>query len=168
EPEARLYRTGDLGRWDAEGNLEFLGRADSQIKIRGFRVELAEIESALMQDEHVCAAACTVREDAPGVQQLVGYVVPSDGAVDEEQLRGRLRSRLPGYMVPALIETVAELPRLASGKLDRKSLPPPRARARSSKAPADRPVTETEQRIASLWQELFPLVPVGVHDDFFM
>jgi len=127
ETDARIYRTGDLGRIDHEGNIDFLGRADSQVKLRGFRIELTEIESALMQVEGVLAAACAVREEVPGAQQLVGYVVPSNGAVDEDRLRSFLRERLPSFMVPALIETVADLPRLPSGKLDRASLPAPRA-----------------------------------------
>src|SRR5205823_4464645 len=76
---ARMSRTGDLGRCDAEGNLEFLGRVDAQVKLRGFRVELSEIESVLLQQDGVLAAACAVREDVPGVQQLVGYVIPRDG-----------------------------------------------------------------------------------------
>jgi len=126
----RIYRTGDLGRFDAEGNIEFLGRADSQVQVRGFRVELGEIESVLMQCDDVRAAACSVSEDVPGVQQLVGYVVPCDGAIDEKSLLSHLRYRLPPYMVPSMIETVRDLPRLPSGKLDRKSL---RHRARGKR-----------------------------------
>ncbi len=168
ETDARLFRTGDLGRWDAEGNLEFLGRADSQVKLRGFQVELAEIESALMQDEHVRAAACAVREDVSEVEQLVGYVVLRDGEVDEELLRARLRSQLPAYMVPALIETVDGLPRLPGGKLDRKSLPPPRSRTLSPHGRADQPRTETERHLANIWRRLFPGLCVGVRDDFFL
>jgi len=102
--DARIYRTGDLGRFDTDGNIEFLGRRDAQVKLRGFRIELAEIESVLMQSDGILAAACTVREDVPGVQQLVGYVVSSDGnPVDEKRLRSHLRDRLPAYMTPGLI-----------------------------------------------------------------
>ena len=117
---------------------------------------------------NVLAAACAVSEDAPGVQQLVGYVVPRDGrAVDPERLRALLRSRLPAYMVPALIETLADLPRLPSGKLDRASLPAPRARRAPPRARGARARTETERRIAEVWQALFRPQPVSIADDFF-
>src|SRR5439155_9335162 len=149
--DARIYRSGDLGRLDADGNIEFLGRADTQVKIRGFRIELAEIESVLVQGEGVRAAACAVREDVPGVQQLIGYVVPLNGHVDEERLRFHVQKRLPPYMVPALIETVRGLPQLPSGKLDRAALPAPRAR-NVSEAEAGRPWTGTERRIVKVWQ----------------
>ena len=120
EVDARIYRTGDLGRFDTDGNIEFLGRRDAQVKLRGFRIELAEIESVLMQSDGILAAACAVREDVPGVQQLVGYVVPSDGKpVDEKRLRSQLRDRLPAYMTPGLIETVTDLPRFPSGQTRR-------------------------------------------------
>ena len=155
EPDTRIYRTGDLGRINDEGNIEFVGRADSQVKLRGFRVELAEIESVLMQADGIRTAACTVREDVPHVQQLVAYVVPSNGEIDGERLRAHLRSRLPAYMVLTLIETVAELPRLPSGKLDRASLPTPRARDGASNAATGCPRTDTERRIAEVWEALF-------------
>ena len=169
EGGARIYRTGDFGRIDGEGNIEFLGRADSQVKLRGFRVELAEIESLLLQADGLLAAACSVREDVPGAQQLVAYVVPrSGGQVDEEHLRSYLRSRLPSYMVPALIETVTDLPRLASGKLDRASLPAPQARATALRLEVKPPQTQTERRLAAIWEELFRLQPVSIDDDFFL
>jgi non-ribosomal peptide synthetase-like protein len=168
ETDARIYRTGDLGRINAGGNIEFLGRADSQVKLRGFRVELAEIESVMLQAPDVRAAACAVREDVPGVQQLVGYVVRSNGEVDEDRLRSLLRNRLPSYMVPGLIETVAELPRLPSGKLDRPALPPPRLRDTNSKPAARRPRTDTERRIAQVWENLFKSQSVSIDDEFFL
>ncbi|HEY9430208.1 MAG TPA: Pls/PosA family non-ribosomal peptide synthetase [Blastocatellia bacterium] len=166
EADARIYRSGDLGRLDANGNIEFLGRVDGQVKIRGFRVELTEIESVLLQADGLRAAACAVREDVAGIQQLVGYVVPGDSPVDEERLRSYLRSHLPAYMVPALIETVTDLPLLPSGKLDRASLPAPRAR-RAAKAAAGRPLTITERRIAKVWKDLFSPLPVSLDDHFF-
>src|SRR5215813_12754400 len=164
--DARVYRSGDLGRLDANGNIEFLGRVDGQVKIRGFRVELTEIESALLQADGLRAAACAVREDVAGIQQLVGYVVPGASPVDEERLRSHLRSQLPAYMVPALIETVTDLPRLSSGKLDRASLPAPRTR-RAAKVAAGRPLTITERRIAKVWKDLFSPLPVSLDDHFF-
>ena len=169
EPDARVYRTGDLGRLDTEGDIEFLGRVDSQVKIRGFRVELSEIESVLLEERGVIAAACAVREEVPGVQQLVGYVVPDDGRfVGEDRVRSRLRARLPAYMAPALIETVAELPRLPSGKLDRASLPVPRPRDNRPRPADGRSRTDTERRIAGVWEELFSPQPVSIHDHFFL
>ena len=165
----RIYRTGDLGRIDAEGNLEFLGRVDAQVKLRGYRAELTEIESALLEGDDVLAAACAVREDVAGIQQLVGYVVPRDGhQFDEERLRALLRSRLPAYMVPALIEKVANLPLLPSGKLDRASLPAPRAREAAPQSTARGPMTDTEQQIAKVWEALFSPLQVSVIDDFFL
>jgi len=167
--DARMYRTGDLARIDAQGNLEFLGRGDAQVKLRGFRVELTEIEAVLLEGDGVLAAACALREDVPGVQQLVGYVVPRDGQVDEERLHSYLRNRLPLYMVPAWIETVTELPRLPSGKLDRASLPMPSPRQAVPEAPGQRPPkTGAERRIAEVWKALFHPRPVSVDDHFFL
>jgi len=168
EVETRLYRTGDLGRFDAEGNLEFLGRNDSQVKLRGFRIELAEIESVLMEEASVLAAACAVREDTPGLKQLVGYVIPRDGAnIDLDRLRLHLRDHLPAYMVPALIETVTALPKLPSGKLDRASLPKPVLLA-PTRFDIELPRNETESRILKAWSTLFHPQPVSIKDDFFL
>jgi non-ribosomal peptide synthetase-like protein len=167
--DRRMYRSGDLGRLDAEGNIEFVGRADGQVKLRGFRVELAEIESVMMQAGGVLAAACAVRQDVPGVEQLVGYVIPRDaGGVDEERLRSVMRSRLPAYMVPALIETVADLPLLPSGKLDRAALPAPRRREAAPCDTAGRPRTGTERRILAIWTALFRPQTVSRDDHFFL
>src|SRR5207302_1169822 len=169
EVETRLYRTGDLGRFDAEGNLVFLGRGDSQVKLRGFRIELAEIESVAMEHQSVLSAACTVREDVPGQKQLVGYIVPRDGTtIDPDRLRSYLRDRLPIYMVPALIEAVTSLPRLPSGKLDRASLPRPNGTASSHRSDLKLPKNETESRILGVWKALFQPQPVSVEDDFFL
>jgi non-ribosomal peptide synthetase-like protein len=168
EVETRLYRTGDLGRFDAEGNLEFLGRNDSQVKLRGFRIELSEIESVLMEEASVLSAACAVREDAPGLKQLVGYIVPRDWAsIDPDRLRLHLRDRLPAYMVPGLIETVTTLPRLPSGKLDRASLPKPTLLS-PNRSDLKLPRTKTESGILEAWNTLFQPQPVSVEDDFFL
>ncbi|MBI5397076.1 MAG: amino acid adenylation domain-containing protein, partial [Verrucomicrobia bacterium] len=164
----RLYRTGDLVRWTSGGEIEFLGRLDSQVKLRGFRVELSEIEAVLMECDGVRAAAVAVREDVPGVQQLAGYAVPGAGAAfDEERALAHLRTRLPAYMVPGLIETVAELPTLPSGKVDRRRLPAPRPRAAKARADLVEPRTELEAKIARVWQSLFAPAAVSIHDDFF-
>ncbi len=161
----RIYRSGDLGRLTPSGELEFLGRADGQVKIRGYRVELAEIESVLMQQEGVLSAACTLREDRPGFPLLVGYVVPRNGTpLDAERLRQHLLARLPRFMVPSLLETLPDLPRLPSGKLDRSALPAPRPRAARGRPPRG----PLERRIADVWNSIFEPLTVGVDDDFFL
>jgi non-ribosomal peptide synthetase-like protein len=167
-PDApRLYRSGDLVRYNDAGEIEFLGRIDAQVKIRGFRVELAEIESVLLQQSGVRAAAVAVRQEQ-GVQQLVGYVIrEGETTLDEDLLRGQLRLRLPTYMVPALIEVVSELPTLPSGKVDRKRLPAPRPREAPSRS-YEPPQTATEQVLAAAWGELFKPARVSLHDDFFL
>src|SRR5206468_4208467 len=133
---------------------------------------LTEIEAVLLEGDGVAAAACAVREAVPGVQLLVGYVVPAEGhEPDEERLRALARSRLPAWMVPAVIETIEELPALPSGKLDRGALPAPCPRPAGTGA-ADaggRPAeTSAERAIAAVWQELFRPLPVSAHDDFFL
>jgi non-ribosomal peptide synthetase-like protein len=165
----RLYWTGDLARWTAEGQLEFLGRIDSQVKIRGFRVELSEIEAVLVECPGVKAAAVTLREDAPGLQQLVAYLVPqATTPFDEQAIRATLRTRLPPYMVPALLETLAQLPTLPSGKVDRKSLPAPRIRPAEARTDLVPPRTALEWELAATWEKLFASGQVSVHDDFFL
>lgn len=168
ESGARLYRTGDLGRRDEQGNIEFHGRADAQVKIRGFRVELAEIESALLKHPGVRAAACALHTDGAGVRQLTGYVVRRDGRpLDGDGLRAQLRDRLPAYMIPAVIETLADLPRLPSGKLDRAALPAPGKRTVAPQTKGRPPRTKTERRLAQVWQDLLHVQAVSADDHFF-
>ena len=164
---AQMYLTGDLGRFDSEGNLEFLGRADGQVKLRGFRIELSEIESVMMQYEDVLAAACTVREDMQDIQQLVGYVIARNGRVDVNGLRSHLRDRLPAFMIPSLIEIIKEIPRLPSGKLDRASLPAPQERYDKLQS-AKLPRNDIERQIANVWQALFQPQVVSIGDNFFL
>ncbi|HEX2079486.1 MAG TPA: phosphopantetheine-binding protein, partial [Longimicrobium sp.] len=161
EPGARLYRTGDRARWRADGTLEFLGRLDGQVKVRGFRIETGEVESALREHPGVADCAVVVRADAPGEARLVAYVAGEAGA---DGLRAHLRTRLPEYMVPAAFVAVEGLPRTPSGKLDRRALPAP--------APAQppRPVEPgagLEARIAAIWAEVLGLESVGAEDNFF-
>ena len=168
-PALRLYRTGDLARWTPEGEIEFLGRIDSQVKIRGFRVELSEIEAVLLECAEIKSAAVALREDSPGLQQLVGYFVPRTAvAFDEENIRRRLRARLPGYMVPALLQPLAELPTLPSGKVDRKNLPKPTARQAEARPDIVPPASALERQIATVWEQLFAPTPVSTEDDFFL
>jgi amino acid adenylation domain-containing protein len=168
EPGARLYRTGDLGRHRPEGDLEFLGRADNQLKIRGFRVEPGEVEAALARFPGVRQAAVMPHEEVPGDPYLVAYVAfQEDGQVDETELRSFLSGLLPSYMVPATCIALAELPVLASGKLNRRALPSPAGvrseRSVSFVAPRD-PV---EQILAEIWAQVLRVERVGVFDHFF-
>ncbi len=124
-PEERLYKTGDLCRWSEDGEIEFLSRIDQQVKIRGHRIELEEIESTLEAMEGVEAAAAAAADGSGGQKMLVGYVVSRDEAVTNEAVRAYLAERLPGYMVPQVVMRLEELPRLPNDKLDRKGLPRP-------------------------------------------
>jgi non-ribosomal peptide synthetase-like protein len=168
----RLYRTGDLARWTADGQLDFLGRADGQVKLRGFRVELSEIDSELLKCPGVLAAAAAVREDTIGVQELIGYIVPRHAAkIDEDQIRATLRQRLPVYMVPVLFEVIEALPTLTSGKVDRKQLPAPRRTTtlqHDLKALRWTPQDDIETHLATAWNEVFSPAIAGPEDDFFM
>ena len=169
KPPERFYRTGDLARWSPDHEIEFLGRIDTQVKIRGFRVELAEIEAVLLECPGVQAAAAALREDEPGRQQLVAYIVPcSNEPFDEKAVRAILRARLPVYMVPAILEPLPQLPTLAAGKVDRKRLPPPRCRLSERRDDIARPRTGGERQITAVWEKLFAPSPVSLTDDFFL
>ncbi|MDQ0377609.1 non-ribosomal peptide synthetase [Amycolatopsis thermophila] len=157
EPGSRLYRTGDVVRWNADGALEYLGRADDQVKIRGFRVELGEVEVALLALDGVTAAAATAH---PKRQQLVGYVV-GDG-LDPAALRRTLAESLPGQFVPSAIVVLDELPLSPSGKLDRRALPEPQVTETSAGARDPR-----EEILAELFAEVLGVERVGRDDDFF-
>ncbi len=163
----RLYRTGDLGRYLPSGDIEFLGRADFQVKIQGFRVELGEIEHALGQHPAVRRALVVVRDTSSG-RQLAALVVPADGqAVNDADVREFLAARLPRYMVPAAIGVVDRLPLTANGKVDRRALD-----ALAPAEPAVRPNfvaprTPLEETVAAVWSEVLDVRPIGVHDDFF-
>jgi amino acid adenylation domain-containing protein len=163
---ARLYRTGDRGRYLPDGNIEYLGRLDYQVKVRGFRVELGEIEATLAAHPEVREAAAVLREDRPGEQRLVAYVVPRQGATPSgDALRQFLRGRLPEHMVPAAFVPLAAFPVTASGKVDRRSLPvpePPGAVASHTS-----PGNLIEWQLAQIWEEILDIRPVGVTDSFF-
>jgi amino acid adenylation domain-containing protein len=159
----RMYATGDRVRWLANGELEFLGRADQQVKLRGHRIEIGEIEASLLSHPGVAEAAVVLRSEQGG--RLVGYVAAADGAPapDTAALRAHLRARLPDYMVPTLIIAMDALPLSPNGKVDRKALPAPAAEPRA----ATRPPTGAERRIAKVWEELLGVETVGVDDNFF-
>jgi acyl-CoA synthetase (AMP-forming)/AMP-acid ligase II len=161
-PGGRLYRTGDLSRRRSDGLIEYVGRADQQVKIRGFRIELGEIEARLREHPAVREAGVVVH-DTPAGKQLVGYASVEPGAVEPEGLRLHLKSRLPDYMVPVQLVLLDRLPRLPSGKLDRRSLPAPEWQGARLVAPR----TPVETGLAEIWAELLGVERVGVTDDFF-
>ncbi|MCM6775416.1 amino acid adenylation domain-containing protein [Nocardia sp. CDC159] len=168
---SRLYRTGDLVRWrvgvGADGVLEYLGRSDFQVKIRGLRIELGEIEAALVADARVARAVC-VAHTAPGGDELVAYVVAAPGArLDTTELTGDLRRRLPGYMVPAHLRVLDELPLNPNGKVDRKALPAPELGPRRVARAAAGPRTEVERRLAAVFAEVLGVDDIDVTDSFF-
>ncbi|GEB62522.1 hypothetical protein SGA01_81270 [Streptomyces gardneri] len=168
EPGARVYRTGDLVRWLPDGNLEFLGRIDQQVKLRGLRIELGEIESALSGHEDVAAAVVIVREDSPGDKRLVGYCVPAAGREPSvAALRARLRESLPDYMVPNWFVLLDALPLTPNGKVDRKALPEPEGDRPETDDAYVAPRTEVERIIAGIWSEVLGIDRIGVHDNFF-
>ncbi|HEX8353404.1 MAG TPA: amino acid adenylation domain-containing protein, partial [Pyrinomonadaceae bacterium] len=182
-PGARLYRTGDLARWRADGTLEFLGRLDNQVKVRGFRVELGEVEAALARHPRVGEAAVSVAGDGAR-RRLVAYVVPRGGGsalvgegdeggegggdvegVGNDELRRFLSERLPEHMVPSLFVRLGRLPLTPNGKLDRKALPEPTAAETSEEFVEPR--TAAERMVAGVWREVLGAERVGLRDNFF-
>jgi amino acid adenylation domain-containing protein len=163
----RLYRTGDLGRLLSDGTIEFLGRNDFQVKIRGFRIELGEIELRLLEQPGVREAVVIAREDQPGDQRLIAYVVFDESEnPGVEQLRARLKAVLPEYMLPSAVMKLQQLPLTVNGKLDRRALPAPNddAYARST---YEAPQGKVESTIAAIWSEVLRVDRVGRHDNFF-
>ncbi|WP_342381798.1 amino acid adenylation domain-containing protein [Myxococcus stipitatus] len=170
-PGARMYRTGDLVRWRGDGTLEFLGRADTQVKVRGFRIEPGEVEAALLAHPDVREAAVVAREDGGGPKRLVAYVVaakPGDAEVlPPGVLKAWLQSRLAPYMVPSAYVLLPALPRTRHGKVDTRLLPAPESQAAKTSETAVAPRTEVEEQLAALWKEVLRVERVGIHDDFF-
>ncbi|CDG85848.1 non-ribosomal peptide synthetase [Janthinobacterium agaricidamnosum] len=169
DPAARMYRSGDLGRWTAQGDIDFAGRADGQLKLRGFRIEAGEIESRLASYPGVREAAVVAREDTPGDKRLVAYYVAEvahDPAPEVAQLRLHLQAVLPQYMVPAAYVALPALPLTVNGKLDRAALPAPQQQAYQRQHHAA-PEGAVEGALASLWQELIGVGQVGRDDNFF-
>jgi acyl-coenzyme A synthetase/AMP-(fatty) acid ligase len=160
----RMYRTGDVVRWGRRAGLEFVGRVDDQVKVRGFRIELGEVESALVAAPDVGRAVAVVREDRPGDQRLVGYVVPAAGAApDPTAVRDAAARVLPEYMVPSAVVVVDGLPLTPTGKLDRRALPAPEYRTDGGGPPA----SAQEQLLCGLFAEVLGVPAVGPADSFF-
>jgi non-ribosomal peptide synthase protein (TIGR01720 family) len=161
-----MYRTGDLGRWRPDGTIEFVGRNDLQVKVRGFRIEPGEIEIVLGRHPQVQEAVVIAREDEPGEKRLVAYVVSRGGAsVPVAELREHLKASLPEYMVPAAYVFLPEMPLTVNGKVDRKGLPAPEGRVGMKEYVAAQ--TPGEAILAEIWSEVLRLERVGIHDNFF-
>jgi len=167
EPGARLYYTGDLARYLPDGNIEFVGRIDHQVKIHGFRIELGEIEVTLSQHPAVQATVALVREDTPGDRRLVAYVVADQSAPPIDELRNFLLGKLPDYMVPSTFVFLDELPLTPNNKVDRAALPAPEGLRPELTAIYMAPRTEVERSIAAIWQDVLHLDKVGMHDNIF-
>ena len=160
----RIYKTGDLAKWNAKGNLEYLGRIDEQVKLRGFRIELGEIESLLLQHPLVQEAVVILYE-IDNNPRLVAYIMATEKSANvAEKVREYLKNRLPNYMIPSQIMVLDQFPLTANGKLDRRALPAPDTTASTD---LEIPVTPTEELLASLWQGLLKVKSVGRSDNFF-
>jgi acyl carrier protein len=165
EPGARMYRTADLVYYLPDGDIEFLGRLDHQVKLRGLRIELGEIESVLGQHPGLREAVVLVREDRPGNKRLVAYVVPADDReAGAETLREHLRERLPEYMIPSAFVPLSALPLTPNGKVDRRALPAPDWGGESTFVAPGNPL---EEQLVELWCEVLKVERVGIRDDFF-
>ncbi len=162
---ARMYKTGDLVRYLKDGNIEFIGRLDHQVKIRGFRIELGEIEAVVKEHAAVSDAAVIAKQNG-SEKRIVAYVVPQESkSFDKAQLQVELKRKLPDFMVPSAVISMEALPLNANGKLDRKALPDPDTSQRKGRFV--KPGTETERKLAEIWQEILKLDRIGVNDSFF-
>ncbi|HEY6253514.1 MAG TPA: amino acid adenylation domain-containing protein [Candidatus Angelobacter sp.] len=164
-PGTRMYRTGDLVRWHSSGYLEYLGRTDQQVKIRGFRVELGEIEAVLRQFPEVRQCAVAILKDAIRGNYLAAYIVgKNDGRLQLEELRCKLRKKLPEHMVPTALVEIADLPLTINGKVDRQALPAPQFGNKETYVP---PRTPLEEIVTGIWMDVLGLEQLSIHDNFF-
>jgi amino acid adenylation domain-containing protein len=164
----RVYRTGDMVRYSEDGELEFVGRVDDQVKLRGHRIELAEIEATLKQQDEIGEAVVLLREDVPGDKRLVAYVVPAaESVIEIGDLRESLKKKLPGYMVPSAFVILDALPLTANSKVDRQNLPAPEQSQQALEAAYVAPRTPVEELLAKVWAQVLNVERVSVHDDFF-
>jgi pyochelin synthetase len=163
----RIYRTGDLGRYLPDGNIEFLGRVDFQLKIRGHRIEAGEIEAALTQHLAVQAAVVSMTSQQQGKESLLAYIVADKTTVSLEDLRNFLRHKLPEHMIPSAFIFLDALPLSANGKIDRRGLPNPKTLLQQLEVDYVAPQNDVEQSIAAVWQQVLDLEKVGINDNFF-
>jgi amino acid adenylation domain-containing protein len=168
-PGARLYRTGDRARWRADGNIDCLGRLDFQVKLRGYRIELGEIEAAIARHPGIDQSVVMVREDAPGDQRLVAYLVAQNAPAELlDQLRAELRTTLPEYMVPSAFVVLQALPLTPNAKIDRKALPTPELGYRpTGKDSYVAPRNDLEIGLAAAWEKVLGVQGIGINDNFF-
>ena len=169
---ARMYRSGDLGRWQADGTIEFRGRNDFQVKIRGMRIELGEVEARLMEHPAVREAVVVAREDEPGDKRLVAYYLAASNeagaeALRPEQLRRHMAESLPEHMAPAAYVRMEAWPRTPSGKLDRRALPAPGKKAYVTSSGYEPPQGRMETELAGIWAAVLKMDRVGRHENFF-
>ncbi|MUG96209.1 amino acid adenylation domain-containing protein [Scytonema sp. UIC 10036] len=166
--DRRLYKTGDLARYLPDGNIEFLGRNDFQVKVRGFRIELGAIETALAQHPNLRENTVVTREDQPGVKRLVAYIVPKqDRAPTTSELRRFLKQKLPDYMVPSVLVILDTLPMTPNGKVNRRALPVPEGLRPELEQEYLAPRTLIEQVLADIWSQVLGIERVGIQDNFF-
>jgi hypothetical protein len=167
DPEARLYKTGDLCKFLPDGAIDYLGRLDFQVKIRGLRIEIGEIESVLGRHPAIREVVVVAREDTPGDKRLVAYVVPKGSSgINVDELRTYLKGKLADYMVPSAFVQMESFPLTSSGKADRKALPAP-AGGRQVDTDYVAPQSDAEKTIGEIWKELLKLETVGIYDNFF-
>lgn len=165
---ARLYRSGDLARYRPDGAIDYVGRADHQVKLRGFRIELGEVEAVIRDHDAVSEAVVVVREDTPGDKRLVAYVVPADPTVDvTNELRSYMKAKVPDYMVPTVFVQLDEFELTGSGKINRQSLPVPDQSRPVLLEGFVAPRNELEETIAQIWREVLAVQQIGINDDFF-
>ncbi len=168
DPNDLIYRSGDLGLILNDGNFRFLGRKDNQVKIRGIRVELEEIENHLLNHPLVSTAVVLAREDTPGDMRLVAYVVAQQTpGLSSNELRGFLKQKLPDFMMPSAFVRLDALPLTANGKVDRKALPAPDQTQPNLDDDIIEPRTEVEENIATVWRDILRVEKLGIHDNFF-
>jgi acyl carrier protein len=167
-PGARLYRTGDLGRYLPDGQIEFLGRVDNQVKVRGFRIELGDVESALRQHPHLEDVVVVARDDNAESKRLVAYVVADrETKPTVSELRSFLGERLPDYMIPSAFVMLDRLPQTPSGKIDRRALPEPTEERPELEAAYVAPRTPVEETLADIVGQVLGVDRVGIRDNFF-
>jgi amino acid adenylation domain-containing protein/non-ribosomal peptide synthase protein (TIGR01720 family) len=165
--KSRLYKTGDLVRYQADGNIEFIGRIDDQVKIRGFRIEIGEVEAVLSQHPQVQQTEVIVREDQPGNKRLVAYVVTKQEQVTANELRRFLKEKLPDFMAPSAFVNLEKLPLTPNGKIDRRALPAPDTSSLTPETNFVPPRNSVELQLAKIWSEVLGIQSVGIRDNFF-